>query len=201
MLERDRRLIEELRERNADRQRATDGGTHPRRAAPPVTRRELRKTERALGFALPEIVGALFSGVANGGFGPAYGIVGTGSGVKLDGESLPSCYRSMLALQDQNPVWRWPRGLLPIANYGCGMWSSVDCEYRRLPMIIWDPNNLDEDLSGAEAKTNWGNAFWDQGLTLHDWLGGWLKGTPAPEPKWPSDSWMKKRLGLKWPKR
>jgi hypothetical protein len=105
----------------------------------------------------------------------------------------------MLRLEKRNTIWRWPRRLLPVANYGCGMWSCVDCEYKTLPMVLWDPNNLDEELAGSDAQLNWGNAFWDQGLSLRGWLNGWLKRKPEPEPKWPRDAWMKKRLGFALP--
>jgi hypothetical protein len=189
-------LIQELRKRNADRQRATNGYLHPRRRVQPVTVKDLQVLERALGFKLPDLLRSVYTTVGNGGFGPAYGIVGAtqGSGVKKD--SLRSCYQEMLWLEEQNAFWRWPRRLLPLAHYGCGMWASVDCEYKTLPMILWDPNNLAEELAGAEARLNWGNAFWDQRLSLRTWLEGWLQDKPEPEPVWPRDAWMKRRLGF-----
>jgi hypothetical protein len=106
----------------------------------------------------------------------------------------------MAKLARENPVWRWPERLLPLANYGCGMWSCVDCEYRTLPMILWDSDNLDSDLTAADARLNWGNSFWDQRLAFRAWLEGWLAGKPEPEPEWPSDAWMRKRLGFTLPK-
>lgn len=201
----DQELVQQLQERNADRERATIGGIHPRKALPPVAAKALQATERAIGFKLPELVRLLYLKVGNGGFGPEYGIVGTNGGAKLDGCTLETCYQNMLHLESENPVWRWPRHLLPLANYGCGMWSCVDCEYKKLPMILWDPNNLDADLEGADAQLNWGNSFWDEGRSLRTWLECWLAADEKdeerePEPKWPSDSWMKKRLGFRLPK-
>jgi hypothetical protein len=198
-------LIQRLRDRNADRERATTGGIHPPKAVPPVSAKALQATERAIAFKLPELVRVLYLKVGNGGFGPEYGIVGTKGGAKLDGCTLETCYRDMLALESENSVWRWPKHLLPLANYGCGMWSCVDCEYQKLPMILWDPNNLDVDAEGADARLNWGNSFWDQGRSLRTWLEGWLAADEdderiEPEPKWPSDSWMRKRLGFRLPK-
>jgi len=70
----------------------------------------------------------------------------------------------------------------------------------RAAMFIWDPNNLDSELVGADVRLNWGNAFWDQGRSLTAWLEGWLAGIAEPEPKWPSNTWMKKRLGFMLPK-
>lgn len=189
-------LIQKLRERNADRERATDGGLHPQKPIRPAAAKDIQVAEHALGFQLPDVLCAIYRQVANGGFGPEYGILGTKTGFKIDKRSLESCYRGMIQFEKENSTWRWPKRLLPLANYGCGMWSCVDCEYKKLPMILWDPNNLDSELDGADARLHWGNAFWDQGQPLRMWLGGWLAGKPQPEPRWPNQAWMKKRLGF-----
>lgn len=191
-------LIKRLQERNADRTRATDGGIHPRKPVLPTTVKELQVVEKDLGFDLPDLLKAIYSQVGNGGFGPQYGIVG----IKCAPGpiTLEACYRKMMKLDKENAIWRWPQHLLPLADFGCGMWCCIDCNSQRHPLFLWDPNDLDEGLSGAEARLNWGSAFWDQGLTLRTWLEGWLDEKPEPEPKWPTDSWMKKRLGFTLPK-
>lgn len=200
MLATERDLIRRLKERNEDRERATDGHIHPAEPVPPVSPKGLQTAEHALGFQLPELLRAMYLEIGNGGFGPQYGIVGTTGGATLDGCTLESCYQGMLRLEQENPVWRWPAHLLPVANYGCGTWSCVDCDYKKLPMILWDPNNLDSALDGADARLNWGNAFWDQGYSLNGWLTDWLADGEPPEPKWPGDPWMRKRLGFTLPK-
>lgn len=196
----DERLIQRLQERNLDRDRATAGGIHPRKAIPPVAAKALQAAERAIGFKLPELVRAIYLKVGNGGFGPEYGIVGTKGGVKLDGYTLETCCQDLAKLTARNSVWCWPKHQLPLANYGSGMWSCVDCAYQKLPMILWDPNNLDAELDGEDARLNWGNSFWDQGWSLRTWLEGWLAEKQEPEPKWPSHAWTRKRLGFALPK-
>jgi hypothetical protein len=47
---------------------------------PPATEEQLRATEEALGISLPSMLRALYAQVANGGFGPAYGITGARGG-------------------------------------------------------------------------------------------------------------------------
>ncbi len=195
----DIQLIERLQKCNADRATATDGGIHPRKAVPCVTKQDLLAIEKSLGFTLPDIIRALYLRVGNGGFGPQYGIVGTKGGAKLDGCTLETCYQQMLELANECSGWRWPPMLLPLANLGCGMWSCVDCTYARLPMFLWDPNPLDPELETDDALSNWGNSFWDQQLSLKKWLSGWLACNDEPEPKWPTASWAKKRLGYKMP--
>jgi hypothetical protein len=69
----DQDLIRRRQERNADCDRATDGHTHPQKAIPPVTTKDLRVAERALGVQLPDLLRAIYREVANGGFGPGYG--------------------------------------------------------------------------------------------------------------------------------
>jgi len=194
-----RDLIQRLQQRNADRERATAGHIHPRKSIAPATTEELQVAERAIGFKLPGLLSAIYLEVGNGGFGPEYGILGTNGGAELDGCTLETCYLNRVKLEKQNAVWRWPKRLLPLANYGCGMWSCVDCEYRTLPMMLWDPNNLDSKLDGANARLNWGNSFWDQGWSFPRWMEAWLAGNPEPEPKWPDSSWMKRRLGFTLP--
>src|SRR5687767_8877702 len=117
MRPRDQNLIQRLQKRNADRERATDGGIHPRKPIPPASAKALQVAERALGFKLPDLLRAIYLKVANGGFGPEYGMVGTKGGAKLDGVTLETCYQHMLRLEKQNSVWRWPKRLLPLANY------------------------------------------------------------------------------------
>ena len=186
-------LIQRLKERNSDRQRATDDSRwHPTKSIPPVAAKNLQSAEFVLGFRLPAFLRAIYLMVGNGGFGPSYGIVGTRGGFKHEKQTLESCYRSMPRLQKENSIWHWPKRLLPLGYYGCGMWSCVDCEYKKLPMITWDPNNLDAELNGADARRNWGNSFWDQGESLKTWLEGWRTDKPEPEPKWPAWTWMRR---------
>ena len=145
---RDSNLIQRLKARAGTRGDATSN------PVPPATPKALQAAERALGFPLPKLLRAIYSTVANGGFGPEYGIVGTRGGFQLNRHSLESWYRELLQLDKDNPLWRWPPRLLPLADYGCGMWACVDCAAERLPMILWDPNNLDATLAGADARLN-----------------------------------------------
>jgi hypothetical protein len=51
-------------------------GQIPWIAFPPATETQMLKTERQLGFALPPLLRLLYTQVANGGFGPGYGMIG-----------------------------------------------------------------------------------------------------------------------------
>jgi hypothetical protein len=62
----DQDLVQRLQERNADRERATDGGIHPQMAIRPVTAQALQVAERAIGFKLPQLLRAIYLEVGNG---------------------------------------------------------------------------------------------------------------------------------------
>jgi hypothetical protein len=57
-------------------------------AFPPATEEQLLATESALGVPLPPDLRAIYAEVANGGFGPASGIVGAIGGAPLDAVGL-----------------------------------------------------------------------------------------------------------------
>ena len=77
-------------------------GTHawePSLAFPPATEHRLRETEQELGFSLPPLLRLCYTQVANGGFGPGYGIIGVLGGFPhMDGlgEDIAQGYQQCL---------------------------------------------------------------------------------------------------------
>ncbi len=77
-------------------------GTHawePSLAFPPATEHQLRETEQELGFSLPPLLRLCYTQVANGGFGPGYGIIGVLGGFPhMDGfgEDIAQGYQQCL---------------------------------------------------------------------------------------------------------
>lgn len=194
-------LIGRLKVRATDPMPATDDDQHPGKAFPVAPSRLVESTEKKLGFRLPELLRRIYSEVGNGGFGPFYGFVGLDGGATLgEGKTLVAIYKGLRNLKSENWLWKWPDRLLPICSFGCGCWVCVDCKDPGLPLFLFDPNNLQEDLEGNEAKVNWANAFWNMGELFPKWLDGWLKGKAFKEPKWPSRAWIKRRLGFQLPK-
>lgn len=51
---------------------------------PPATEEQIRETEQVLKFSLPPLLRFLYLHLANGGFGPGYGIIGAIGGYPLD---------------------------------------------------------------------------------------------------------------------
>jgi hypothetical protein len=194
----DQDLLDRLKERVKDPRRATDDDQHQARVFPPARSKLVESTEKKLGFRLPQLLRRIYTEVGNGGFGPFYGFIGLDGGATLgEGKTLVHLYRDLRNLKSDNQIWKWPDRLLPVCSFGCGDWVCIDCKDPKLRLFMFDPNTLEEELEGDEAKVNWANAFWNMGEFFPSWLNRWLKGKPFREPKWPSRDWIKRRLGFR----
>ncbi|MCZ4123530.1 SMI1/KNR4 family protein [Streptomyces sp. H39-S7] len=148
-----------------------EGGELPDR----VGEREVAAAERELGFPLPRLLVRLYQEVANGGFGPEYLL-------------LPLVGEGRTVVAEYGPCEYWPHGLLPILDWGCGMYAAVDCLDPRAPVLLFEPNAGPQD---------WAEAWFTDSPSLAQWLSSWLDGTgwweeevmmaeDAPEPQhWP----------------
>jgi hypothetical protein len=123
---------------------------------------ELAQAESELGFHLPRLLRRVYA-VANGGVGPAYGLLPLGEG----DDTLAGLYRSFVdttyAPQPGEPgsdQYPWPEKLLPICDWGCAIWSCLDCRSDDGPIV---------------TASN-GQPFVSTGRTLRSWLEAWLGG-------------------------
>jgi hypothetical protein len=153
-------LIRALRDRpRVARSRAR---TRARRA-PPATGAQLASAEARLGFALPPLLRRLYE-LANGGIGP-----GPRGIYPLDGnpDTLTAIYTAFVgstyAPAPGDPgfaQYPWPARLLPICDWGCAVWSCLDCR----------------SVDGPIVTSSNGEPFADSGHTLRSWLATWLDG-------------------------
>ena len=171
-------LIAQLSRRAAAPATAADMHDGPAPAAPypPADAAECAAAEARLRFPLPASVRRVYTAVANGGFGPGYGLIGLIGGAPLDtGDSAISLYERWRDEPDpEDPAWAWPAGLLPVSHWGCAIYSCVDCTRPEAPVIRFDPN-------GHELGTPWGPAFRPEAASFEEWLGRWAAGTLAFE--------------------
>jgi hypothetical protein len=88
----------------------------------PTTCESVRAAESKMGFALPSLLARLYIEVANGGFGPGFGLYGLpgGHAEDLRGLTLPELYLSDIE-------YEWPPKLVTICDWGCTMGSAIDC--------------------------------------------------------------------------
>lgn len=163
------KLIARIRHRTDDPTTRTDCSNisvPPR--FPPVTPIELSLAERRLGFGLPPFLAEVYRGVGNGGFGPGYGLIGLPGGFTHDeGRSIVELYQSYHLTSLDDPTWQWPECLVPICDWGCAVFSCVDCHTGSI--ITFDPGEQPEgkSMTLAFAKSHPSVATW-----FEDWVDG-----------------------------
>jgi hypothetical protein len=145
---------------------------HPQRvgfAYPPASEKKLAATEAVLGFPLPHPLRALYTEVANGGFGPGVGIRGAlggyGSSTGDPAGTIVSYYnfhRQQAQLVDLGayaehwkqletggrrdsylllPYLVWPEQLLSLEDLGCCQEVGLDCKTGNLFCTAPTANN------------------------------------------------------------
>jgi SMI1 / KNR4 family (SUKH-1) len=155
----DDELFDLIRARIADPKRRID--VAPNRRPPlyaPATTAALANAERDLGLALPPLLRALYSKIANGGFGPGYGMLGIEEGYTLNGKTIVVLYHEF---RSYGEPYTWPEGLLPLWEWGCAVWSCLDARSPAGTIVTHD------DVDGATETV----------FTLRSWLGAWARGT------------------------
>lgn len=157
-------LIAQLRTRRPRVDMEFGGGD-----CPPLSRDAVAGIEARLGFALPALLVDVYATIANGGFGPGYGLLGLGDGGFTDdlGHTADALYLENARPNPNLATWDWPKGLLPISHMGCAIYHCVDCESQR--MVIFEPSFWDE----TEPLST---ALFDTGVDLPGWLTFWAQG-------------------------
>lgn len=168
------------------------------RPPPPATPEQVQASERRLGFSLPVPLRQVVMQVANGGFGPGYGLLGLqGGATDGHGDTAVDSYLVRRS-RDGGQGWRWPERLLPICSWGCAIYTCVICELGSIGgrLVRYDPDTEDELRQ-----------FRSEGRTFAHWLRAWLDG----EDLWPLEAseadeeaelgWWQQRLGPPWGQR
>lgn len=179
----DKLLIEAIKSRASDPLRATEGAdVVPAKAFPPASPAQLADAERALGFALPNSMRELYLRVGNGGYGPGYGLIGVADGAADDnGKRLVELYASFAAADPDDPHWRWPPRLLPVAHLGCAMYVCIDCSTPEERVVWFEPN------PHADGEP-WDDSFIPLAPSMTTWLESWLAGRDLLENAWQAKS-------------
>ena len=123
---------------------------------PPVKAAAIRTAEQRLGFALPPLLRAIYRNLANGGFGPGYGLYGLEGGYPGPNEDNALTLAELHAINVSDPeAFPWPPKLLVIAHGGCLFRYAVDCSNRSYPVLYME--GLDGDRIGTfdEVMERW----------------------------------------------
>ncbi|HWZ93118.1 MAG TPA: SMI1/KNR4 family protein [Polyangiaceae bacterium] len=125
--------------------------------------------ERAAGLHLPTFYVRLLTEVANGGFGPGFGIVGIPPDGFVDEDLGGNLLEAYLQRRDcEEAAWRLPPGLLPLCNWGCGTFSYIDT--RSIGAAVFTEDVLQERIEYIETA-----------VTLAAWLSDWIAGVNLEE--------------------
>lgn len=119
----------------------------------PAEEETIANAESTLGFSLPPLLLRLYHEVANGGFGPAGGMIGLHGGhVDSEGLHLVQIYETLREAG-------LPKALLPLWDWGAPAWSCIDTRSAEGRIVT-------QDADGSTLTT----------FTLRSWLEEWLAG-------------------------
>ena len=157
---------------------------------PPATEEQLQATEEALGFPLPPMLRALYTYVANGGFGPDFGITGASGGFYFgeDGryKTVDMCtdsnssveYIDLATYENRHGNSRvielrrstWPAHFLHLCYTGCGEDYYLDGKSERVYHLSY----------GHDDEQGFTYLFFLKADSLVKWLEHWLQDETMP---------------------
>jgi hypothetical protein len=142
---------------------------------PPVSQGELARAEEMLGFELPSLLRRIYLEVGNGGFDLAYELFPlSDEHSEGDFDAILQSYLSLRSAtqEDINAYWKsgeekpslWPEKLLMVSDWGCSIYSYIDCASPECRVLRSDGN-----ISAHE--------FAIESPSLYQWLEDWLNKT------------------------
>lgn len=136
----------------------------------PLSDAALETSVARLGFRPPALFVDMLQAIGNGGFGPGYGFLGLEGGEENEsGETAVDFYCGARAPDPEDPDWAWPEGLLAFCNWGCAMYTCLDCLDGEMRLMHWDPNVWEPGRPTSEA-------LFAMPDTLPSWLAAWAAG-------------------------
>lgn len=170
-------LVRSLRERLAASPEGTDVVGRRFSACVPASPAALSAAEAIFCHALPPTLREIYLSVANGGFGPGYGVMGVEGGFTDDqGKNIVSCYQSFQLPDPEDSAWRWDSQWVPFCHWGCGVYSVVSCVLP-YPVFYVDPGVKE---IGAPMQS----IVVPHKATFDSWLEGWLAGNDLWKEVW-----------------
>jgi hypothetical protein len=165
-------LLKRLERRRADRYRRTSMNRSLRAGGidreygglyPPAPLAVIEEAEKTLGFQLPPLLREIYENLANGGFGPAYGLVGLAGGYTFeDLGDLPLVeYHRMIISDPEN--FHWPARLLNVCDVGCGMTYAIDCSQPDYPVMETSGLELKRVATFTEMMEQWADGRGESG--------------------------------------
>jgi hypothetical protein len=137
---------------------------------PPASLEVVYEAVTQLGFPLPPLLPKLWVEIANGGFGPGYGLLGVDGGHATDGTNwtVPDAYLESV----DDPGWAvvieggWPKELVQICDWGCGHMSAIDCSTSEGEIVDY----IEGYVEGPDIPLR------RRGVTFAGWMEQWVNG-------------------------
>ncbi len=156
-------LIRRLQERIRSEPTVDMAVCPPIRPHPPVNEQAIADAEARLGFHLPPLVRALYTQVADGGYGPGYGLI------ELAGHGYTLVESRSRMVEEAATDWVWPERLVELVNWGCLYFSAIDCSDPSCPVLFYNGDRAGQDATLA-------NCLLPEADSLAEWLSAWLDG-------------------------
>lgn len=139
------------------------------------------QAELQLGFKLPSLLRRIYLEAGNGGFGPGYGLFPLHIHEASNRDSLVTTYLNMRSMtqeeidehwseEEEKPAL-WPEAALMLCDWGCSIYSCLDCSSPDSPIY-----RMDNNVSFAEWAV--------EAASLQQWLASWLDGKPLFDLDW-----------------
>jgi hypothetical protein len=159
-------LIAAIRQRASNPATRTDSAERwHRELGPPASADAVEAAEREMGCHLHQFHRRLFREVGNGGFGPGDGLIAIPEG-------LPDVQeRSMIELKQGlfSDHERQMSSVVPLCDWGCGIWSCVDCETGAILSISsFGLRDLEQDLHSWFEDWISGVNLWDRMVVVDE---------------------------------
>ena len=141
-----------------------------RRLAPKATLEQVERTEERLGFEMPRLLRRIYLEVANGGFGPGYGLSGCEGGHVDDyGHDIARSYAERRQTDPEDSGWSWPEKTVPLFSWGGAVFTCGEFDTDGCPLSEFDPHRY-------RGPRRMARAFRAQAPSLADFLERWLRG-------------------------
>lgn len=134
-----------------------------------VMETELQSVEQDFGCRFPSLFRRLYLEVADGSFGPGYGLLRINPDGKHWEDSVIEFLNCVAVTDENDPDWRWPVSFLPLCSWGCATFSVIDANDDAAPVYAYDPNSRFPNEPSE-------NAFALSRDSLEEWLCDWMDG-------------------------
>jgi len=138
-------------------------GTHLNKSVikarfPPASEELVSDTEKLLRFEMPPLLRRVYKEVANGWSSRGFRLIGVNGGQNSGLGNLVETYNEIIRGAEYHKK-EWKDGLLPFCDWGCNIFSCVDCKDLRYPIV-----------QSEVCETH------DTGYTLDDFFEMWIQG-------------------------